>query len=169
VKFILALFALFLAGVSAYPVPVDCRGVTHQPLAEMVVIQDFGHLNHVGVDYVASTGTKVYSMLDGIVVIAADDNRVYGRHVMILQCDGYAPLYGHLSSLDVKFGQVVSAGDIIGLSGGGLDDPNRGMNSGPHLHFEIRVPGHLDNNLYNINPVIYWDLVHRVGELPEER
>ena len=92
-----------------------------------------------------------------------------GCHVMILQCDGYASLYGHLSSLDVKFGQVVSAGDIIGLSGGGLDDPNRGMSSGPHLHFEIRVPGHLDNNLYNINPVLYWDLVHRIGELPEEK
>jgi murein DD-endopeptidase MepM/ murein hydrolase activator NlpD len=70
-------------------------------------------------------------------------------------------LYAHLSQLNVRFGQIVKSGQIIGLSGG---DPNDdidgdGASSGAHLHFEVRVPSHLDNNLYNIDPEYYLDKI----------
>ncbi len=157
---------LIFHGLSAYPVPVDCINAPHQPLAEMIVIQDYGYKAHVGVDLMASTGTEVYSVMDGIVVRSEPDNNVYGRFVMVLHCDGYLSLYGHLSKLMVKFGEVVKSGQLIGLSGGDVNDPNRGISSGPHLHFEIRPPSHLDNNLYAVNPEEYLDLASRYGELP---
>jgi len=85
---------------------------------------------------------------------------VYGRFVMLLHCDGYLSLYGHLSQIKVKFGEIVHAGQLIGLSGGDPCDniDGDGWSSGAHLHFEVRVPGHLDNNLYNIDPLKYLEL-----------
>ena len=76
---------------------------------------------------------------------------------MLLHCDGYLSLYAHLSAFSVDFGDIVHSGDLIALSGGDPDDEidGDGWSSGAHLHFEVREPGHLDNNLYNIDPLEY--------------
>lgn len=130
--------------------------VTHYPTIENTyVCQSYGNLGHVGVDLCVPAGTEVYAVLDGIVIRALDDSRVYGRHAMILHEDGYATLYAHLNELYVKEDDLVKAGDMIGLSGGNPNDDvdGDGWSSGAHLHFEVRVPDHLDNNLYNVNPL----------------
>jgi murein DD-endopeptidase MepM/ murein hydrolase activator NlpD len=155
---LIAMIFMPTSTVRAYPIPVDCRNAFHKPtISSADIIQAFGHLGHVGVDYGVPVGTEVYAAMDGIVVTIYQDSRVYGRSIYLLHCDGYMSLYAHLSETKVKFGQIVMAGQLIGLSGG---DPNDsidgdGWSSGPHLHFEVRVPGHLDNNLYNIDPAIY--------------
>lgn len=130
----------------------------HYPLSDNPpVCQAFGHYGHVGVDFNVPVGTRVYAVLDGEVVVTAEDSRVYGRFVMILHDDGYASLYAHLSKIEVKKGSHIRGGRLIGLSGGDPRDQidGDGWSSGAHLHFEVRVPEHLENNLYNTDPMLY--------------
>ena len=145
----------FLLG--SYPVPVKCRSGSHFPTIDAPIGQSFGHLGHVGTDFIVPVGTEVYAAMDGIVIRAEDYGRVYGRYLMLLHCDGYLSLYAHLSAFSVNFGDIVHSGDLIALSGGDPDDEidGDGWSSGAHLHFEVREPGHLDNNLYNIDPLEY--------------
>ena len=59
----------------------------------------------------------------------------YGRLVIIDHGDGLETRYGHMSSISVSAGEVVSAGDTIGHVG------QSGDATGPHVHFEIRKNG----------------------------
>ena len=149
-----------------YPIPVDCRSAFHAPTIAAPIVQTFGYLKHVGIDYDVETGTDVYAVMDGIVITVYQDSRVYGRSIYLLHCDGYMSLYAHLSETKVKFGQIVKSGQIIGLSGGELGADGAGWSSGAHLHFEVRVPGHLENNLYNIDPAKYAEMVGKYNPVP---
>lgn len=120
------------------------------------VSQPFGYKDHIGTDFHVDVGTPVQSILDGTVIMALEDAKVYGRSIEIVHdIDGYASLYGHLSKLLVQKGDRVKAGQVIGLSGGNVNDPNAGQSSGPHLHFEIRTPKNLNDTSYKIDPIKY--------------
>jgi len=110
---------------------------------------------HVGVDWKVKPGTKVYACSAGKVYLAVQDSKVYGRFVAILHPDGYASWYAHLSKLLVKKGDNVKGGELIALSGGAVGSDGAGQSTGWHLHFEIRSPGHLDNNKRNVDPLVY--------------
>lgn len=86
---------------------------------------------HYGMDFSAPRGTPIYASGDGKVVRA--DNRVsgYGNHVVIDHGYGYKSLYAHMYKFNVRVGQKVQRGDIIGFVG------NSGRSSGPHLHYEV--------------------------------
>lgn len=86
---------------------------------------------HSGMDFSAPSGTPVYSPGDGVVTRA--DNRVsgYGNHIRIDHGFGYTTLFGHLHKYNVRRGQEVKRGDLIGFVG------NTGRSTGPHLHYEI--------------------------------
>ncbi|MBT0606146.1 M23 family metallopeptidase, partial [Campylobacter lari] len=89
---------------------------------------------HSGTDFRAASGTKIYASNDGIVRIAS--NRYYaGNSVVIDHGYGIYSQYYHLSKLNVKIGQKVKKGELIGLSGAS------GRVTGPHLHFGILVNG----------------------------
>ncbi len=107
---------------------------------------------HNGIDLGCATGTAVYACWEGQVV-KADYDTGYGRHVRILHPNGCLSLYGHLSKIEVSVGQHLSDGEYLGLSGGGLEDAQRGQSTGPHLHFEVR------SNPYdaktNVDPVAW--------------
>ena len=104
------------------------------------VTSGFGHRNlfgsgfHYGVDMDLETGDPVAAAMDGVVRIARDSYG-YGKMVLISHKDGLETLYGHLSTLNVREGQSVKSGEIIGLGG------STGRSTGSHLHFEIRVFG----------------------------
>lgn len=95
----------------------------------------FGLAGHNGVDYGCPTGTPVLAAFDGVVERAQGDPTGYGLHVKLKHAGGLWTIYGHFSMLYVTTGQVVRAGEVLGLSG------NTGNSTGPHLHFEIRVAG----------------------------
>ncbi len=61
----------------------------------------------------------------------------YGNYVQIDQADGYRVTYAHMAiwSVAIEAGEVVECGDLLGLMG------SSGNSTGPHLHFDIRVPG----------------------------
>ncbi|MCW8953935.1 MAG: M23 family metallopeptidase [Sulfurimonas sp.] len=89
---------------------------------------------HSGTDFRAAVGTSLTACNDGIVVLAKD--RFYaGGSVIIDHGQGIYSGYYHMSKLDVKEGNEVKQGDIIGLSG------DTGRVTGPHLHFSFRVGG----------------------------
>ena len=59
----------------------------------------------------------------------------YGNVIYIAHAGGLETRYAHLSRIDVRMGQVVTSGQLIGAVG------STGNSSGPHLHFEIRQNG----------------------------
>jgi murein DD-endopeptidase MepM/ murein hydrolase activator NlpD len=89
---------------------------------------------HLGVDYAAPTGTPVRTIGDGVVTFAGVQ-RGYGNVVEISHKDDQSTLYAHLSRIDVRKGQRVGQGDLVGAVG------STGASTGPHLHFEFRVDG----------------------------
>lgn len=92
---------------------------------------------HHGLDVVVPEGTPVASAADGIVFLVRDGGDTGYTYVLIGHRDGYATLYGHLSSTSVEAGQEVAAGQEIGRSGGSPGSPGAGpMTTGAHLHFE---------------------------------
>jgi murein DD-endopeptidase MepM/ murein hydrolase activator NlpD len=119
------------------------------------VYQVFGLLGHVGIDWDVPVGTPIRAILNGTVIWAVQDSKVYGRYVTILHNDGYASLYAHLSKILAHKDDVVQGGTVIGLSGGAVGADGSGQSTGWHLHLEVRVPGHLDHNKYNVDPILY--------------
>jgi murein DD-endopeptidase MepM/ murein hydrolase activator NlpD len=89
-----------------------------------------GYEFHSGIDITAPQGSRVLATADGVVEFAGW-YRDYGKTVIIRHPSGYLTLYGHLSQVDVKEGQKVKAGDVVGRVG------STGRSTGPHLHYEV--------------------------------
>ena len=90
---------------------------------------------HYGIDLELNTGDPVLASFDGIVRISHYDRTGYGNYILLRHYNGFESLYGHLSKSHVTVGQLVKAGDVIGLGG------STGRSTGPHLHYEIRFEG----------------------------
>ena len=86
---------------------------------------------HYGMDFTAKRGTPIYATGNGIIKRADNRSSGYGKHIRIDHGFGYVSLYAHLSKYNVRRGQKVKRGDIIGYVG------NSGRSVGPHLHYEI--------------------------------
>jgi len=99
-----------------------------------------GH-THAGVDLAAPVGTKVAASADGVVSFVGNRGG-YGNLVIIKHADGYETRYAHLKGFgDVRAGQTVRQGAIVGLSGGERGGEGSGDSTGPHLHYEVRRDG----------------------------
>lgn len=131
-----------------------------------LVTQIFGNYNpalyggdhkHKGIDYGVIAGTPVYACMDGVVTIATSQQTGYGRHVRLVHDDGCMSIYGHLSTLMVKPGDYVKAGQQIGKSGGDPKDAidGDGLSTGPHLHWEIRPAGLHASDQSAVDPMQY--------------
>ena len=93
---------------------------------------------HLGVDYAAPTGTPVISVADGVVTESSYQG-AYGNMVVIQHNARQSTVYAHLSRMNVKRGQSIKQGDVVGAVG------TTGLSTGPHLHFEFRINGrHVD-------------------------
>ncbi|MCI8553071.1 MAG: peptidoglycan DD-metalloendopeptidase family protein [Lawsonibacter sp.] len=94
--------------------------------------------NHTGIDIPAARGTPIYAAKSGVVttsVYGSGSYWSYGNFVLISHKDGTSTLYAHMSSRNVKEGQTVRQGDVVGYVG------TTGRSTGNHLHFEVRVNG----------------------------
>jgi murein DD-endopeptidase MepM/ murein hydrolase activator NlpD len=89
-----------------------------------------GYEFHSGIDIYAPQGSKVLATADGVVVFAGWYGD-YGKTVIIRHPSGYLTLYAHLSKIDVREGQRVKAGDVVGRVG------STGRSTGSHLHYEV--------------------------------
>ena len=122
---------------------IDLAGYHHP--ANYRITSNYGYRHrrmHRGVDLGYPEGTPVAAAWDGIVRISKGTANTggYGNLVVIRHDNGLETYYAHLSRRLVNPGQMVKAGDIIGLGG------NTGRSYGSHLHFEVRYLGN------DINP-----------------
>ena len=92
-------------------------------------------LFHNGMDFTAPTDTPIYATGDGKVLSVKTSRTGLGNNIVIDHGFGYSTVYGHLNSFNVKAGQKVVRGDIIGFVG------STGMSVGPHLHYEVHLNG----------------------------
>jgi murein DD-endopeptidase MepM/ murein hydrolase activator NlpD len=90
--------------------------------------------HHHGVDLAAPAGSLIRSIAGGQ-VIYADPHGGYGRFIVVRHANGLSSHYGHCQQVNVRIGQKVNAGDILGTVG------SSGRSTGPHLHFEVRREG----------------------------
>jgi murein DD-endopeptidase MepM/ murein hydrolase activator NlpD len=90
--------------------------------------------HHDGIDLAAPIGAPIRAIAKGQVMYA-DPHGGYGKYIVVRHDDGFTSHYGHCDKLDVRLGQTVAAGEIIGTVG------SSGVSTGPHLHFEIRRNG----------------------------
>lgn len=89
---------------------------------------------HKGIDLDLNTGDTVVSMFDGVVRVSGYHSG-YGNVVLVRHHNGLETVYGHLSRRYVKPGDMIYAGQAVGLGG------STGRSTGPHLHFETRFMG----------------------------
>lgn len=99
---------------------------------------------HYGMDFTAPRGTPVYASGDGTVARADHKSSGYGEHIRIDHGYGYLSLYAHLSRYNVRAGQKVKRGDLIGYVG------STGRSEAPHLHYEVWKDGE------RINPMNFY-------------
>ncbi|HKR04416.1 MAG TPA: M23 family metallopeptidase [Bacteroidia bacterium] len=99
---------------------------------------------HTGQDFTAPVGTEIYATGNGVVEKVEYYGRGYGNNVIIRHGYGYETLYGHMSKINVRQGQKINRGDIIGFVG------NTGTSTGPHLHYEVIKNGN------KLNPVNFF-------------
>ncbi len=100
---------------------------------------------HMGIDLASVSNAPVPAANAGR-VMTTDNVGIFGNLVMIDHGMGVATLYSHLSSINVKKGDHVNRGDIIGRTGA------TGLAGGDHLHFGVAV-----HNVF-VNPVEWWDM-----------
>ncbi len=135
--------------VAAGSLPASVPGTLQWPLDSIRITQNFGNTSfstqnpqiyngrgHTGMDFAASTGTRVLAARGGVVLgtgntDATCPNASYGKWVFIKHDNGLSTLYAHLSTISVSKGQSIDAGEPVGYSG------NTGYSTGPHLHFGV--------------------------------
>jgi len=109
--------------------------------------QKYFGIPHRGMDIVIAQGSPVVSAADGVVFLTKNGGVDGYSYVLIGHRGGYATLYGHLTHIAVHAGQDVTAGEIIGASGGQPGTRGAGpTTTGAHLHFEVIKGG------VNVNP-----------------
>ncbi|MBB5707838.1 peptidoglycan DD-metalloendopeptidase family protein [Sphingopyxis panaciterrulae] len=120
---------------SAIAPPAAFSGRFRWPLPGRVIAR-FGPLApgkiNDGINIAAATGTPIHAAADGVVAYAGDQIAVYGGLILIDHGGGWMSAYGHAGRIDVRRGQAVKAGDVVGLSGA------TGQVQTPQLHFQLR-------------------------------
>ena len=128
--------------------PIENRDLT-------LIASGFGHRihpiykipkMHKGIDFSAPVGTPVYATGNGVVKVVTRSERGLGNQILIDHGYGYETLYACMDELNVRNGQEVKRGDLIGTVG------DTGLSVAPHLHYEV----HLDGEA--MNPINYFFL-----------
>lgn len=148
--------------VSAYPVRYPLSDLVHTNVGASTGMRMNPFykvkVQHDGVDLVAAPGTSVLAVADGVVTKVSKSAGGLGNVVEITHAGGYVTRYAHLSTVFVKQGRRVKAGeDVIGQVG------DSGRTFATHLHYELRKDGQvLDPVGYFVssaNPFEYFDMV----------
>ncbi len=99
---------------------------------------------HYGMDFVAPKGSPIYATGDGKVSSIQSLRTGHGKHIVVDHGFGYETLYAHLSAFNVKVGDKVKRGQVIGFVG------STGTSTASHLHYEVLKDG------VNVNPMHYY-------------
>ena len=103
---------------------------------------------HDGLDFAAQRGTPIYAPADAVIEKVNSSQHGYGNQLILNHAMGFVSTYSHMSKFNVKAGQFVNKGELIGWTG------NSGLSTGPHLHYEIHFLG----KPLNPRPFVDWDI-----------
>lgn len=122
--------------------PSPSSGWCMWPTSARIITQYFSWY-HNGLDIAVSGSVMppLYACGEGVVKRAGWDPFGLGLHVTIDHGNGYETVYGHMSSVNVSYGQSVGKGEVIGYMG------STGRSTGPHVHFIIKFKGVSQNPL----------------------
>ena len=115
------------------------RGSTNFIWPTTGVITQYPTWYHMAFDIANNGGPAIIAADTGTVTYSGCLDWGYGCHIVVDHGNGYSTLYGHMSVLSVSAGQVVNQAQQLGVMG------STGRSTGPHLHFEIRLNGELQN------------------------
>lgn len=88
---------------------------------------------HKGLDLGYGMGQPIVATANGKVVVVDYEERGFGHYLVIKHKYGFDTKYAHMQKINVREGQEVKQGDLIGTMG------NSGLSNGPHLHYEVRI------------------------------
>jgi len=128
--------------ISSTPAIAPVKGIFTSGFGVRADPLTHGRGDHQGVDIAAAPGQPVRASADGVVIRAGDVGGL-GQAVFIAHGFGVTTRYGHMSRIEVRPGQRVKRGDVVGRVG------NTGRSTGYHLHYEVRVDGD------PVNPLAY--------------
>jgi murein DD-endopeptidase MepM/ murein hydrolase activator NlpD len=100
---------------------------------------------HKGLDFMGATGVPVFATGDGTVQLAQMTFGGFGNMVIVNHGYGYKTRYAHLDAFNIKYGDKVKRGEIIGFMG------NSGRSAGTHLHYEVLKNG------VQVNPIGFFE------------
>jgi murein DD-endopeptidase MepM/ murein hydrolase activator NlpD len=106
--------------------------------------KEVDHETHLGVDLASLVNSPVPAANNGVVVLA-EPLGIYGNTVILDHGLGVFSSYSHMSQIDVKVGDKVAKGAVLGHTG------TTGLAAGDHLHFAINIQGEF------VNPLEWWD------------
>lgn len=111
-----------------------------------ILLHDNTYTQNTGIDYVSADSFEVIAILDGTIASVEEDETV-GKTVEVRHDNGYVSIYQSLKEINVKKGELVSQGQILGMSGTNKLEKDLGN----HLHFEIYDKGQAMNpeNYFN--------------------
>ncbi|MDH7493418.1 MAG: M23 family metallopeptidase [Candidatus Saccharicenans sp.] len=118
--------------LAAGPFMLPCEGKLTPNFGQQRIYNNVPRSVHTGVDIAVPAGHPIQAMNSGRVVLASD---LYysGKTVIIDHGLGLFSSYSHLSKLLVRRGELVRAGQVVGLAG------STGLSTGPHLHWAVRI------------------------------
>ena len=121
--------------------PLNCEYTVTSKYGERIHPTTGEVKKHTGIDLSGTHHTEILAVASGEVTFAGVQNE-FGNCVEIkhiVNGETIYSFYAHLSKINVKAGETVKQGQVIGLEGGDTEsDPNPGNSTGHHLHFEIR-------------------------------
>jgi len=100
-----------------------------------------GQGSEEGIDYGLSQGTLLYTPFAGTIQVEDDGKSNWGKRVFVRLDNGYTFAIGHMHSFAVSDGQRVNPGDLLGESGGNVNDPSSGESTGDHIEIQWISPG----------------------------
>ena len=135
------------------------EAIMMNPVGASNVSSPFGakrsYETHPGVDIPVPSGTSIKAPLDGVVKTAnINHNRMCGGTIDIDYGNGFWSRFCHCSKIDVKEGDIIKRGQVVGQTGGKKGETGAGNSGGPHLHFTLKKDGKL------VDPMKYIDKIN---------
>jgi murein DD-endopeptidase MepM/ murein hydrolase activator NlpD len=136
-------FQSLIAEAGSKSSPFDTLPVLRPVKGDVLVSAGFGKQRdpftglekwHYGMDFAAPQETPVIATASGLVE-TIDEDRQWGKRIVIRHCSTYTTVYSHLGTISVGWGAKVKRGDCIASVG------ISGLTRGPHLHYEIHKNG----------------------------
>lgn len=123
----------------------DYKGTTEEQ-ENSIIYHENTYIQNSGVDFVYEQPFTVISILEGTVTTVKEDE-LLGKTIEITHANDYVSVYQSLGEVNVKKGDTVTQGQVLGKSGTNKLDQDLGN----HLHFELYIGGQI------VNPTLYLD------------